>query len=80
MVKKKTAQGLIALAVLLWTAGVVQARDIFKDVQADVFALGGGSTLVDAQYFDSGADRCIRVLTSAPNLAWALPFPMGSFL
>jgi hypothetical protein len=53
MVKRKTVQGLLVLAVLFWSTRGAQARDIFKDIQADVFALGGGSTLVDAQDFDS---------------------------
>jgi opacity protein-like surface antigen len=56
MVKKKTEQGLMVLAALWLSTGAMQARDLFKDAQADVFVLGGGSTLVDAHYFNS-ADR-----------------------
>lgn len=77
MVKKKTAQGLIALAVLLWTAGVVQARDIFKDVQADVFALGGGSTLVDAQYFDSAGRLMHSRFDVGPKFSVGVAVPYG---
>ena len=46
---KKTVQGLMALAVLWLSTGTAQPRDLFKDVQADVFVLGGGSTMVDPQ-------------------------------
>lgn len=48
---KKTVRGVMALAVFLFSAGAVQARDLFQDAEADVFVLGGGSTLVDANYF-----------------------------
>lgn len=46
---KKMLQGLLALAVCWLSTGAAQARDIFKDAQADVFVLGGASTLVDPQ-------------------------------
>jgi hypothetical protein len=36
--------------------GVAQARDLVQNLQLDVFVLGGGSTLVDAQYWNA-ADR-----------------------
>ncbi|MGO8791932.1 MAG: hypothetical protein ACLQVL_31715 [Terriglobia bacterium] len=56
MVKTRTVQVMMVLTVLLWSTGAVQARDLFKDAQADVFVLGGGSTLVDGQYYtESGS-------------------------
>lgn len=51
MLKMKTVQGTMLLAVLLMSTGAVEARDLLKDAQADVFVLGGGSTLVDANNF-----------------------------
>jgi opacity protein-like surface antigen len=50
---KKTVQGLMVLAALLWGTDGAQARDLLQNMQMDVFVLGGGSTLVDATYFDS---------------------------
>lgn len=50
---KKTAQGLMLLAALLGSTSGVLARDLFKNAQFDVYGLFGGSTIVDAQYFDS---------------------------
>jgi hypothetical protein len=53
--RKKTVQGLMALAVWWLSTGTAQPRDIFKNVQADVFVLGGASTLVDPQTWTSVA-------------------------
>jgi len=50
---KKTVLGLMGLAALIWGTGGAQARDLLQGLQMDVFVLGGGSTLVDATYFDS---------------------------
>jgi opacity protein-like surface antigen len=50
---KKTVQGLMVLCALLWSTGGVQGRDLLQNVQFDVYGLAGGSTIVDAQYFDS---------------------------
>jgi opacity protein-like surface antigen len=50
---KKTVQGLMVLTALLWSTGGVQARDLLQNAQFDVYGLVGGSTIVDAQYFDS---------------------------
>lgn len=52
---KKTVQGLMALAVWWSCTGAAQARDLLKDLQADVFVLGGGSTVVDPQQWQSVA-------------------------
>jgi len=46
---KKSVQGLMALVVLFLAVQAVQARDLTQNMQADVFALAGASTLVDAQ-------------------------------
>lgn len=52
---KKTVRGLMALAVLWLGTGAAQARDLFKNAQADVFVLGGASTLVDPQSWSTVA-------------------------
>ena len=50
---KKTVQALFVLTALFWSTGGAQARDLLQNLGADVFALAGGSTIVDAQYFYS---------------------------
>jgi len=50
---KKMVQGLMVLAAILWCSGGAHARDLLQNMQMDLFVLGGGSTLVDATYFDS---------------------------
>ena len=78
MVKKKTVQGLIALAALLMSTGAAQAQDIFKDAQADVFVLGGESTLVDAQNWQS-ADRPYHSrFDLGPKFTLGVAVPYGS--
>lgn len=52
---KKTVQGLVALAVWWCCSGAAQAADLLKNAQADVFVLGGGSTMVDSQQWQSVA-------------------------
>jgi opacity protein-like surface antigen len=77
---KKTVQGLMALAVLLLSTGAAQARDIVKDLQLDVFVLGGGSTLVDAQYWNS-ADRLYHSrFDLGPKFTLGVAVPYGKFL
>ena len=49
MVRKKTLQSMLALMACWLTAGLAQARDI----KFDVYALAGGSTLVDGMNFTS---------------------------
>jgi hypothetical protein len=52
---KQTVRAVLALALGFLSTGAVQARDLVKDLQLDVFALGGGSTLVDPQnWYDAG--------------------------
>jgi opacity protein-like surface antigen len=50
---KKTVQGLILLSAFLFAARGLEARDLLKDAQLDVFVLGGASSLVDPYYFPS---------------------------
>jgi hypothetical protein len=52
---KKIVQGAMALAILAMGTGTAQARDLLKDAQADVFVLGGWSTFVDPQTWQSVA-------------------------
>ena len=77
MVKKKTVQGFMALTVLLWSTGGVQARDLLKDVQADVFVLGGGSTLVDALNFDSAGRLMHSRFDVGPKFTVGVAVPYG---
>jgi hypothetical protein len=53
---KKTVQSLVALAVLLGSAGAAQAGDLLQNFKFDAFLLGGESTMLDPKYFNS-ADR-----------------------
>jgi opacity protein-like surface antigen len=77
---KKTVQSLMALAVLLSSAGAAQARDLIKDIQLDVFVLGGASTLVDAQYWDS-ADRVYHSrFEVGPKYTLGVAVPYGKLL
>jgi opacity protein-like surface antigen len=80
MVKRKTVQGLMALAVWLLSTGAVPARDIFKDAQADVFVLGGGSTLVDAQYWNSAERLYHSRLDLGPKFTLGVAVPYGKLL
>lgn len=76
MVKNKTLQWLMVLMALLWSARGAQGRDLLQDMQLDVFALGGGSTLVNAQYFQS-ADRAYHSrydLGYKVNVGAAVPY------
>ena len=50
---KKTVLGLMVLTALLWSTRGAQARDLFTDMQVDVFALAGGATLVDSHYLEA---------------------------
>jgi len=70
---KKTVQGLMVLTALLWSTGGVEARDLLQNAKFDVYGLVGGSTIIDAQYFDSADSFTIRALNQAPNSAWVLP-------
>jgi opacity protein-like surface antigen len=77
---KKTVQGLMALAVLLSSIGAAQARDILKDAQADVFVLGGGSTLVDAQSWYSAGRLFHSRFELGPKFTIGVAVPYGKLL
>jgi opacity protein-like surface antigen len=77
---KKTVQGLMALAVLLLSTGAGQARDLLKDAQADVFALGGASTLVDAQYWNSAGYLFHSRMEMGTKFSLGVAVPYGKML
>ena len=77
---KKTVQGLMALAILLLSAGAAQARDLAKDLQFDVFALGGASTFVDAGYFDAAGRKYHSRFDLGPKFTLGVAVPYGKFL
>jgi opacity protein-like surface antigen len=77
---KKTVQGLMALVVLLSSTGAAQARDIFKDAQADVFVLGGGSTLVDAQSWNFASRQFHSRFELGPKFTIGVAVPYGKLL
>jgi len=80
MVKKKAVQGLMVLTALLWSTGGAQARDLFKDMQLDAFVLGGGSTLVDAQYFNSAERLFHSRFDLGPKFTLGVAVPYGKLL
>jgi opacity protein-like surface antigen len=80
MVKTRTVQVLMVLAVLLWSTGAVQARDLFKDAQADVFVLGGGSTLVDAHYYSQAGNRFHSRFDMGSKITVGVAVPYGKLL
>jgi opacity protein-like surface antigen len=77
---KKTVQGLMALAVLLLSTGRVQARDLLKNAQADVFVLGGGSTLVDAQYWTTAGYLFHSRMDLGTKFSVGVAVPYGKML
>jgi hypothetical protein len=77
---KKTVQGLMALAVLLVGTGPAQARDILQSIQLDVFALGGGSTLVDMQNCQSAGRPFHSRFELGPKFTVGVAVPYGKLL
>ena len=77
---KKTVQGLMVLAALVWSTGGVQARDLFKNAQFDVYGLFGGSTIVDAQYFDSAGRLYHTRFEPSPKFSLGVSVPYNKFL
>jgi len=77
---KKTVQGLMALAVLLLSAGAAPARDIVKNIQFDVFVLGGGSTLVDVQNWQSAGRPYHSRFEVGPKITLGVAVPWGKLL
>jgi opacity protein-like surface antigen len=77
---KKTVWGLMALTALFLSTSAGQARDIFKDFQADVFLLGGGSTLVDAHNFETASGLYHSRFDLGPKFAFGVSVPYGKIL
>jgi opacity protein-like surface antigen len=77
---KKTVQGLMALAVLLLSTGAAQARDLFQNMQLDVFVLGGGSTLVDAQNWQAAGVQYHSRLDHGTKFTVGVDVPYGKLL
>lgn len=77
---KKTVQGLMMLTALLWSTGGAQARDLFKNVQADVFVLGGGSTLINSQYFTGASNLYYSHFELGPKFTVGVGVPYGKYL
>jgi opacity protein-like surface antigen len=77
---KKTVLGLMALAVLLSSTGAAQARDLAKDIQLDVFVLGGASTLVDAQNWDSAGNLYHSRFEVGPKYTLGVAVPFGKLI
>jgi opacity protein-like surface antigen len=62
------------------SVGAAHARDIFQDAKADVFLLGGGSTLVDANYFDSAGRAYHSRFDLGPKFMLGVEAPYGKLL
>ncbi|MFZ0960936.1 MAG: hypothetical protein WAO35_08520 [Terriglobia bacterium] len=77
---KKTVQGLMMLSALLWSTGGAQARDLFKDMQMDVFVLGGGSTLIDSHYFPGASSLYYSHFELGPKFSVGAAVPYGKYL
>ena len=77
---KKTVQGLMVLTALLWSTCGTQARDLTKDLQFDVFVLGGGSSLVDPHYFDSAGRLYHSRFELGPKFTIGVAVPYGKLL
>jgi opacity protein-like surface antigen len=80
MSKRKTLQAWVALVILLASAESVRARDLLKDAQADVFVLGGASTLVDAQYFKGAGNLFHSRFDFGPKVTVGVAVPYGDLL
>jgi opacity protein-like surface antigen len=77
---KKTVQGFIVLAALLWSTGGAQARDLLKDLQIDVYGLGGGSTIVDAQNFTSAGRLFHTRMEPGYKFSFGVSIPYNKYL
>jgi opacity protein-like surface antigen len=77
---RKPLQGLIALAVLWFSEGAAWPRDLTKDIQLDVFALAGGSTLVDAQDWKSAGNLFHSRFEVGPKFTVGVGVPFGKLL
>ena len=77
---KKTVQGLMALAVCFLSLGGAQARDLVKDIQLDVFVLGGASTLVDSNNWSSAGRQWHSRFEFGPKYTVGVAVPYGKLL
>lgn len=77
---KRIAQGVVALAALLLSTGTAQAVDLTKNLQLDVFALAGGSTMVDAQYWLSAGNLFHSRFEVGPKYSVGVAVPYGKLL
>lgn len=77
---KKTVLGFIVLAALLWSTGGAQARDLLKDLQIDVYGLGGASTIVDAQDFGSAGRLYHTRLEPGYKFSFGASIPYNKYL
>ena len=77
---KKIVQGLIVLTALLWAAGAAQAADLLTKMQADIFVLGGGSTLINPHYFVDAGRLYHSQLDYGPKYMVGASFPYGRIL
>jgi opacity protein-like surface antigen len=80
MMLRRSVKGSMVLVVLWLSAGGAHARDIFKAAQADVFVLGGGSTLVDTQYFASAERLFHSRFDLGPKFTVGVAVPYGKLL
>ena len=80
MLRSKAVRGLAVLTVCLWSAGGAQGRDLFQNAKFDVFVLGGGSTLVDPQYFTSAGNRFHSRFDLGYKFTVGVSVPYGKFL
>ena len=77
---KKIVQGLVALAVWFLSTGAAHGLDLTKNIQLDVFALAGGSTMVDAQYWDSAGNLFHSRFEVGPKYTVGVGIPYGKLL
>jgi opacity protein-like surface antigen len=77
---KKTVLGLMALAVLFANTRAAQARDLTQDIQLDVFVLGGASTLIDGQNFNSAGDLFHSRFELGPKYTLGVAVPFGKLI
>jgi hypothetical protein len=77
---KKTVQGLMVLTALLWSTGGVEARDLLQNAKFDVYGLVGGSTIIDAQYFDSAGRLYHTRFEPSPKFSLGVAVPYNKLL
>jgi opacity protein-like surface antigen len=78
--RKKLVQGLMVLVVGFLSAGAGQARDLFQNAQIDVFGMGGGSTMVDAQYWKSAGNLFHSRFEVGPKFSVGASVPYGKLI